>query len=45
MPNNDVAVKLLSHRLGSAGKRVQKGIAYWNKQNNNVPASNCMLKI
>ena len=26
-------------------ERVQKKIIYWNKQNNNVPAPNCMLKV
>ena len=26
-------------------ERVQKGIAYWDKQNNNVLAPNCMLKV
>ena len=26
-------------------KRVQKGIANWDKQNNDVPAPNCMLKV
>jgi len=26
-------------------ERVQKGIAYWDKQNNNVPAPNCVLKV
>jgi len=26
-------------------KRVQKGIAHWDKQNNDVPAPNCMLKV
>jgi len=26
-------------------ERVQKGIAYWNKQNNDVPAPNCVLKV
>jgi len=26
-------------------ERVQKGIAYWDKQNNDVPALNCMLKV
>jgi len=26
-------------------ERVQKEIAYWNKQNNDVPAPNCMLKV
>jgi len=25
--------------------RVQKGIAYWDKQDNNVPAPNCVLKV
>jgi len=35
---------LLTLMLG-AGERVQKGIAYWNKQNNDVPAPNCMLKV
>ena len=24
---------------------MQKGIAHWDKQNNNVPAPNCMLKV
>ena len=27
------------------GERVQKGIAYWDKQNNDVPAPNCILKV
>jgi len=26
-------------------ERVQKRIAYWDKQNNNVPAPKCMLKV
>ena len=26
-------------------ERVQKGIVYWNKQNNDMPAPNCMLKV
>jgi len=26
-------------------ERVQKGIAHWNKQNNDVPAPNCVLKV
>jgi len=26
-------------------ERVQKGMAYWDKQNNDVLAPNCMLKI
>jgi len=34
------------HRKFSSSERVQKGIAYWDKQNNDiVPASNCMLKV
>jgi len=27
------------------GEKVQKGIAHWDKQNNDVPAPNCMLKV
>jgi len=26
-------------------ERVQKRIAHWDKQDNNVPAPNCMLKV
>ena len=26
-------------------KRMQKGIAHWDKQDNDVPAPNCMLKV
>ena len=26
-------------------ERVQKRIAYWDKQNNDVPAPNCVLKV
>jgi len=26
-------------------ERVQKGIAHWDKQNNDVPAPNCVLKV
>ena len=29
----------------TTAKRVQKRIAYWDKQNNDVPAPNCVLKI
>ena len=29
----------------SATERVQKGIAYWDKQDNDMPAPNCMLKV
>jgi len=28
-----------------SAEKVQKGIAHWDKQNNDVPASNCMLKV
>ena len=28
-----------------SAERVQKGIAHWDKQNNDVPAPNCMLKV
>ena len=31
--------------INLAVERVQKGIAYWDKQNNDVPAPNCMLKV
>jgi len=31
--------------VSNRGKRVQKGIAYWNKQNHAMPAPNCMLKV
>jgi len=33
--------KLVLHGV----ERVQKGIAHWDKQNNDVPASNCVLKV
>jgi len=26
-------------------ERIQKGIAYWDKQDNDVPAPNCVLKV
>jgi len=29
----------------TTSERVQKGIAYWDKQNNDMPAPNCMLKV
>jgi len=29
----------------SNAERVQKGITHWDKQNNDVPAFNCMLKV
>jgi len=31
--------------LPGGSERVQKGIAHWDKQNNDVPAPNCMLKV
>jgi len=31
--------------VSKPGKRVQKGISHWDKQNNNVPAPNCILKV
>jgi len=31
--------------LFSHAKRVQKGIAHWDKQNNDMPAPNCILKV
>jgi len=39
--NNSVLLKYAT----THAKRVQKGIAYWDKQNNDVPASNCVLKV
>ena len=32
-------------RSSRAIERVQKRIAYWDKQNNNVSAPNCILKV
>jgi len=29
----------------SSGEEVQKRIAHWDKQNNDVPAPNCVLKV
>jgi len=45
--------KMLSQRTGrdkrqkmnDDDERVQKGIAHWDKQNNDVPVSNCVLKV
>jgi len=31
--------------LFSSGERVQKGIAHWDKQNDNMLAPNCMLNV
>jgi len=31
--------------VSNRGERVQKGIAYWDKQNHAMPAPNCMLKV
>jgi len=31
--------------ISDRGKRVQKGIAHWDKQNHAVPAPNCVLKV
>jgi len=40
--NNNLAI-LPSH--DTCNERVQKGIAYWNKQNNDMPVPSCMLKV
>jgi len=32
-------------KIANSVERVQKEIAYWDKQNNNMPAPNCMLKV
>ena len=29
----------------SSSERVKKGIVHWDKQDNEVPAPNCMLKV
>jgi len=29
----------------NAAEKMQKKIAHWDKQNNDVPAPNCMLKV
>ena len=34
-----------ARRLKIIVERVQKGITYWDKQNNDVLAPNCMLKV
>jgi len=31
--------------ISGDGERVQKEIAHWDKQNNDVPVSNCVLKV
>jgi len=41
---NTLFVKVLGSVKDSA-ERVQKGIAHWDKQNNDVLAPNCMLKV
>jgi len=38
-------VPIIGEEGKSGAERVQKGIAYWDKQNNDVPAPNCMLKV
>ena len=32
-------------KFSSSIERVQKGIAHWDKQNDDVPAPNCVLKV
>jgi len=44
-PNSSFYPALPYESLSSRVERVQKGIAYWDKQNNDVPAPNCMLKV
>jgi len=34
-----------NHGIQDGGERVQKGIAYWDKQNHAVLAPNCVLKV
>ena len=40
-----IAALYPSNTISLSSKRVQKGIAYWDKQNNDVPAPNCVLKV
>jgi len=40
--HEEVMIKAL---LDSGAERVQKEIAYWDKQNSDVFAPNCMLKV
>jgi len=35
----------LNSEYAEHAKRVQKGIAHWDKQNHAVPAPNCILKV
>jgi len=37
--------KIFSDLLDICIEGIQKGIAHWNKQNNDVPAPNCVLKV
>jgi len=37
--------QIIYHCLESSGERVQKRIVHWDKQNNDVPAPNCILKV
>jgi len=36
---------LISGGTECFSERMQKGIAHWDKQNNDVPAPNCILKV
>jgi len=44
-PNPFFYPALSYESLSSRVERVQKGIAHWDKQNNDMPAPNCMLKV
>jgi len=43
--HNSIASFTLTSITNGSTERVQKGIAYWDKQNNDVPASNYILKV
>jgi len=40
-----IGIGPISLVFGLVFERVQKGIAHWDKQNNDVPAPNCILKV
>jgi len=43
--NLENAKELVEEFKREYGERVQKGIAHWDKQNNDMPAPNCVLKV
>jgi len=39
------AKEKLFHSMSLSSERVQKGIAHWDKQDNDMPAPNCVLEV